>query len=47
MNLATRVATQNSSGVARTEQAQESCRLARQLEKVGEYESACEALGEF
>lgn len=47
MKLATQVATQNSSGVARTEQAQECCRLAKQLEKVGEYESAWEALGEF
>lgn len=47
MNLATQVATPNSFGVARTEQAQECCRLAKQLEKVGEYESAWEALGEF
>lgn len=47
MKLATQLATTNSIGFTRTEQAQECCRLARQLEKVGEYESACEALGEF
>lgn len=47
MKLATQLATTNSIGFTRTEQAQECCRLARQLEKVGEYESACEALGDF
>src|SRR5712692_5116711 len=29
------------------ERAELSCRLAKQLEKTGEYEAACEALGEF
>lgn len=47
MKLATQLATTNSSSLTRTEQAQERCRLAKQLEKVGEYESACEALREF
>src|SRR2546421_9528274 len=30
-----------------TERARLACRLAKQLEKVGQYESACEALEEF
>jgi two-component system chemotaxis response regulator CheY len=30
-----------------TERAQLSCRLAKQLEKAGEYDTACESLGEF
>jgi len=47
MKLATQLATTNSSGLTLTEYAQERCRLAKQLEKVGEYESAREALGEF
>ncbi len=47
MKLATQLATTNSIGLTRIEHAQECCRLAKQLEKAGEYESACEALGEF
>src|SRR5437763_4721972 len=47
MKLATQLATTNSIGLTPTEQAQECCRVSKQLEKVGEYESACEALGEF
>ena len=47
MKLATQLATTNSIGLKRTEQAQECCRLAKQFQRIGEYESACEALGEF
>lgn len=47
MKLATQLATTKSIGLTRTEQAQECCRIAKELEKVGEYESAREALGEF
>jgi CheY-like chemotaxis protein len=46
MKLATQLAT-NSIASTRTEKAEECCRLAKQLQKIGEYESACEALGEF
>src|ERR1043165_9253961 len=47
MKLATQLTTTNSIGLTRTEHAQECCRLAKQLQKIGEYEAACEALGEF
>jgi len=47
MKLATQLATANSIGLTLTERAQECCRLVKQLEKVGEYESACETLGEL
>ena len=48
MKLATQLAaTKATSGLTRTEQALHCCRLAKGLEKAGEYEGACEALSEF
>ncbi len=48
MKLATQFAvTKIASGLTRTDQALECCRLAKELERAGEYEAACEALGEF
>src|SRR6266404_5738930 len=48
MNLGTPLTvTQETSGLTRTERAQHWCRFAKQLEKAGEYEAACEALSEF
>ena len=48
MNLATQVAAaRRNPSPTRAEQAQDCCALAKQLEKAGEYEAACEALGEF
>ena len=40
-------ALKNQSDLTLAERADVSCRLAKQLEKAGEYEAACEALSEF
>lgn len=49
MNLQSQLATfqEQSRGLSLSERAALSCRLAKQLEKAGEYEAACEALREF
>ena len=48
MNLATQLArARESRGLTRTEQAKYCCSLAKEFEKAGEYEAACEALVEF
>src|ERR1041384_8080062 len=48
MNLATQLpAIRGISDLTKTERASHSCHLAKELEKAGEYEAACEALGEF
>src|SRR5205823_572468 len=49
MNLQSQLAALKSQGshLALAERAELSCRLAKQLEKAGEYETACEALSEF
>src|SRR2546426_9428070 len=48
MNLASQsTAAEKDRSRTRVERAQLCCRLAKQLEKVGEYEAACEALNEF
>jgi two-component system chemotaxis response regulator CheY len=47
MNLATQLAAARNHSLTRTEQAQHCCDLAKQLEKTGEYDAACEALAEF
>src|SRR5437764_5266644 len=48
MNLAAQlVGIRGISELTKTERASHSCRLAKELEKAGEYEAACEALGEF
>ncbi len=48
MNLATQLAAaKERRGLTRTEWAQHCCDLAKNLERAGEYEAACEALGEF
>jgi len=48
MNLATQLAAiRATSELTKTERAVHSCHLAKELEKAGEYEAACEALGEF
>ena len=48
MNLATQLAAiRGISDLTETERALRSCHLAKELEKAGEYEAACEALAEF
>jgi CheY-like chemotaxis protein/tetratricopeptide (TPR) repeat protein len=49
MNLTSQLATlkDQGRGLAPAERAKLCCRLAKQLEKAGEYEAACEALSEF
>lgn len=49
MNLQSQLATfqEQSRGITLQERAVLCCHLAKQLEKAGEYEAACEALGEF
>src|SRR6266852_4479363 len=47
MHLAIRVAARESGNLTPTERAQHCCAVARNLEKAGEYEAACEALLEF
>ena len=49
MNLQSQLATlqEQGRGLAPAERASLCCRLAKQLEKAGEYEAACEALSEF
>src|SRR5258708_7762183 len=47
MNLATQLAATKDRSLTQTERAQQCCALAKNLEKAGEYEAACEALGEF
>jgi CheY-like chemotaxis protein/tetratricopeptide (TPR) repeat protein len=47
MNLKTELAALKSKDLSLAERAELSCRIAKQLEKVGEYEAACEALNEF
>jgi CheY-like chemotaxis protein len=48
MNLATRLTTEKDGSAATfAERALQSCRVSKQLEKAGEYEAACEAIGEF
>jgi CheY-like chemotaxis protein len=49
MNLQSQLATlqEQGRGLATPERASLCCRLAKQLEKAGEYEAACEALSEF
>ena len=47
MNLKTELAPLKSSDLTFTERAEVSCRIAKKLEKVGEYEAACEALTDF
>jgi CheY-like chemotaxis protein len=47
MDLRSQSAAARQSRGTRVEQAQDCCRLAKQLEKAGEYGAACEALSEF
>jgi CheY-like chemotaxis protein/Flp pilus assembly protein TadD len=48
MNLATQLARANArNGLTRTQRALDCCHLAKELEKAGEYEAACDALDEF
>src|SRR5229473_2960609 len=49
MNLQSQLATfqEQTRGLNLADRAKACCRLAKQLEKAGEYEAACEALGEF
>src|SRR5258707_875495 len=47
MNLATQIAATRDRSLTQTERAQRCCVLAKNLEKAGEYEAACEALLEF
>jgi CheY-like chemotaxis protein/tetratricopeptide (TPR) repeat protein len=47
MNLAFRLAAKESESLTQVERAQLCCRLAKQLEKAGEYEAACEELHDF
>jgi CheY-like chemotaxis protein/tetratricopeptide (TPR) repeat protein len=47
MNLKTELAALKNGDLTFTERAEVSCRIAKQLEKVGEYEAACEALVDF
>ena len=49
MNLTTQLTAlrEETRGLTRVQRARRCCELAKQLEKAGEYEAACEALSEF